>query len=311
MAPAQHPTMEVLDAKALRIFMAVVRFGSIRSAAEHLDVAPSVVSRQIADTERNIGLPLFDRTSRGVQLTDAGELVLEHGRRVLEDSGLLAEQLGELKGVQQGRIRLCCGEGFLGDLIEHGLKPFVSVYPAIRYNVQLGSTETVLESIANGDADIGVAYNPIVDTRVRSLAISRQPLCLVAPLGHRLLGRPQLWLRECLDGPYALLGKGAGVTQLVGRVAADRGLAMAPLLETPSIDVLRRFVTAGLGVTFLPSFAVSTELSRAALGAVELSDPLLFEASAHLMVKARRRLPASVDRLAGYLASEMHAFKGM
>lgn len=302
--------METLDAKALRMFMAVVRFGSIRSAAEHLGVAPSVVSRQIADTEKNIGLPLFDRTSRGVELTDAGELVLEHGKRVLEDNGLLSEQLDQLRGVQQGRIRLCCGEGFLGDLIEHGLKPFVTVYPTIRYGVALGSSEVVLDSVANGDADIGIAYNPVIDIRVRSLAISRQPLCIVAPLGHRLLSKPQVALEDCLAGTeYALLSKGHGVTQLVGRVAANCGVAVTPLIETASIDALRRFVLAGLGVTFLPKFAVSTELLRSAFGVAELSDPLLSEASAHLMVKARRRLPASVDRLAGYLAAEMTAFK--
>ncbi|AVH45434.1 LysR family transcriptional regulator [Agrobacterium tumefaciens] len=302
--------METLDAKALRMFMAVVRHGSIRSAAEHLDVAPSVVSRQVAETERNIGLALFDRTSRGVSLTDAGELVLEHGKRVLEDSGLLAEQLDQLRGVQQARIRLCCGEGFLGDLIEHGLASFIKVYPTIRYSMTLGSTEAVLDNVANGDVDIGIAYNPLIDTRIRSLAISRQPLCLVAPLGHRLLNQTQVTLAECLAAsPYALLGKGHGVTQLVGRVAADCGSAVAPLVETPSIDVLRRFVTAGLGVTFLPRFAVATELQRSALGVVELGDPLLAEASAHLMVKARRRLPASVERLAGYLAAEMSAFK--
>lgn len=302
--------METLDAKALRMFMAVVRFGSIRSAAEHLGVAPSVVSRQIADTEKNIGLSLFDRTSRGVGLTDAGELVLEHGKRVLEDNGLLSEQLDQLRGVQQGRIRLCCGEGFLGDLIEHGLKPFVTVYPTIRYGIALGSTENVLDSVANGDTDIGIAYNPIIDVRVRSMAISRQPLCLVAPLGHRLLNRPQVALEECLAGAqYAMLSKGHGVTQLVGRVAANCGVAVTPLIETPSIDALRRFVAAGLGVTFLPRFAVSTELLRSAFGVAELSDTLLSEASAHLMVKARRRLPASVDRLAGYLAAEMTAFK--
>jgi DNA-binding transcriptional LysR family regulator len=302
--------METMDAKALRMFMAVVRFGSIRSAAEHLNVAPSVVSRQIADTEKNIGLPLFDRTSRGVGLTDAGELVFEHGKRILEDNGLLSEQLDQLKGVQQRRIRLCCGEGFLGDLIEHGLKPFVTVYPAIRYDVRLGSTESLLDSVANGDTDIGIAYNPAIDVRVRSLAISRQPLCLVAPLGHPLLSNPQVALENCLAGAqYALLSKGHGVTQLVSRVAANCGAAVTPLIETPSIDALRRFVVAGLGVTFLPKFAVSTELLRSALGVVELSDPLLSEASAHLMVKARRRLPTSVDRLAGYLAAEMTAFK--
>ncbi|YBV93904.1 LysR family transcriptional regulator (plasmid) [Phyllobacteriaceae bacterium JZ32] len=301
--------METLDAKALRIFMAVVRFGSIRSAAENMHVAPSVVSRQITETERDLGLPLFDRTSRGVELTDAGQLVLEHARRVVEDHGLLAEQLDQLRAIQQGRVRICCGEGFLGDLIENGLKSFVSVYPTIRYEVQLGSTEHILDGVANGDTDIGIAYNPPIDTRIRSLAISRQPLCFVAPPDHPLLAHGQVALEECLDSPCAMLSKGHGVTQLVERVAAERGVAIAPLIETRSIDILRRFVSAGLGVTFLPEFAVTTELSRNVLGAVELSDPLLFEASAHLMVKARRRLPASVEKLATYLASQMSAFK--
>ncbi len=302
--------METLDAKALRMFTAVVRTGSIRSAAEHLHVAASVVSRQIAETEKNVGLPLFERSSRGVGLTDAGRLVLEHAQRVIEDSNLLSEQLDQLRSVQQARIRICCGEGFLGDMIEHGLKSFVSIYPTVAYSLTLGSTDDVLDTVANGDTDIGIAYNPVIDTRIRSLAISRQPLCLVAPNGHPLLERKTVLLRDCLaECRYALLSKGHGVTQLVGRVAADCGVAVAPLVETPSIDVLRRFVMAGLGVTFLPHFAVTTELTRSALGVVELSDPLLSQASAHLLVKSRRRLPASVERLASHLAVEMAAFK--
>lgn len=301
--------MEILDAKALRMFIAVARTGSIRSAAEHLNVAASVVSRQIADTEKNVGLPLFERSSRGVELTDAGTLVLEHAQRVIEDSGLLSEQLDQLRSVQQARIRICCGEGFLGDMIEHGLRTFVNIYPTVAFSLTLGSTDDVLDNVANGDTDIGIAYHPVIDTRVRSLAISRQPLCLVAPMGHPLLEREAVTLSDCLArGRYALLSEGHGVTQLVGRVAADHGVAVAPLVETPSIDVLRRFVMAGLGMTFLPRFAVATELSRSALGVVELSDPLLSQASAHLLVKSRRRLPASVERLASHLAGELTAF---
>lgn len=271
--------------------------------------APSVVSRQIADIERDVGLALFERTTRGVVLTDAGTLVLEHGKRVVEDHSLLAEQLDQLRGLQQASVRICCGEGFLPDLVEHGLKQFAAIYPAVKYDLTLGSTDNVLDSIANGDADIGIAYNPVLDTRMRSLAISRQPLCLVAPLGHPLLLRAEVSLAECLASPCAMLRKGHGVTQLVGRVAADNGLAVAPVVETASIDALRRFVNAGLGVTFLPKFAVSTELSRQALGVVELSDSAFSDASAHLIVRARRRLPTSVDRLAGCLAKEMVAFQ--
>ncbi|MFK0684490.1 LysR family transcriptional regulator [Ochrobactrum sp. BD67] len=301
--------METLDAKELRMFMAVVRIGSIRGAAEHVNVAPSVVSRQIAETERKIGLPLFERNARGMALTEAGELVLEHSRRVLEEHGLLREQLGFLKGVQQRRMRILCGEGFLADILQHGLGSFVGIYPDVQYDLQLGGTQSVLDGIANGDSDIGIAYNPLTDARVRSLAISKQPLCVVAPPGHPVLAKERLELADCAGLPNALLGPGHGITQLVTRVAADRGFAISPLVETTSIDVLRRFVIAGLGISFLPRFAVSTELAREAVAIRELSDPLLAEASAHLMVRARRRLPLSVERLSGFLANNMTAFR--
>lgn len=301
--------METLDAKELRMFMAVVRIGSIRGAAEHVNVAPSVVSRQIAETERKIGLTLFERNARGMALTEAGELVLEHSRRVLEEHSLLREQLGFLKGVQQRRVRILCGEGFLADILQHGLGSFVRIYPDVQYDLQLGGTESVLDGIANGDADIGIAYNPLTDARVRSLAISKQPLCVVAPPDHPVLAKDRLELADCAGLPNALLGPGHGITQLVTRVAADRGFAISPLVETTSIDVLRRFVIAGLGISFLPRFAVSTELAREAVAIRELSDPLLAEASAHLMVRARRRLPLSVERLSGFLANNMAAFR--
>ncbi|MCX2697553.1 MULTISPECIES: LysR family transcriptional regulator [Ochrobactrum] len=301
--------METLDAKELRMFMAVVRFGSIRAAAEHVRVAPSVVSRQIAETERNIGLPLFERTARGMTLTEAGELVLEHSRRVLEEHSLLTEQLGFLKGVQQRRVRILCGEGFLADVLQYGLGSFVKIYPDVQYDLQLGGTQTVLDGIANGDADIGIAYNPLMDARVRSLAISKQSLCVVTPPHHALLTKAKLELADCAGIANALLAPGHGITQLVTRVAADRGFVISPLVETTSIDVLRRFVIAGLGISFLPRFAVSTELARNAVAVRELSDPLLAEASAHLLVRARRRLPLSVERLSGFLANNMAAFR--
>ena len=302
--------MEILDAKALRIFMAVVRCGSIRSGADHLSIAPSIVSRQVADIERNVGLPLFDRSSRGVALTDAGALVLDHGKRVLEDGGLLEEQLAQLKGGHQGRVRISCGEGFLADLVEHGLASFVDVYPSIRYSVHLGGTEGVMRAVIEGDVDIGIAYNPLIEPKIRSLSISRQPLCTILHPSSPLAAASTMSLAECMSLPCALLGKGHGVTDLVGRVAANHSLALAPLVETSSLDVLRRFVVAGLGVTYLPRFAVATELARGTVEAVELSDPLLNEASAHLLVKARRRLPHSVERLASHLATTMSAFKG-
>lgn len=302
--------MNALDPKALRYFVAVARIGSIRRAAEHMDLAPSVVSRAVADIEGQLGLQVFERTARGVRLTEAGQLVLDHARRMVDDRDLLSEQLDQLRGVQQGLVRIVCGEGFISDLIANGLRSFVEIYPTIRFSVHLGSTDGVLDAVSNGETDVGIVYNPVIDTRIKSVAISRQPLCLIAQAGHPLLQTRPVSLSQCLGEPCALLVQGHGVRQLVGRVAADAGMALAPVVETPSIDVLRRFVLAGLGVTFLPRFALTAELPSGLIGAAELADPSLAEASSHLIVRAGRRLPLSVDRLVGHLSRAMMAFVG-
>jgi DNA-binding transcriptional LysR family regulator len=267
------------------------------------------VSRQIADIEHRFGLPVFERTARGVVLTEAGQLLAEHAKRMVEDEELLREQLGHLKGIRQGLVRICCGEGFVADMIANGLKTFARVYPRIRFTVELAGTTGVLEAVSNGDADVGLVYNPVIDTSIRSIAIARQPLAAITPPNHALLERSSISLADTLASPCALLVQGHGVRQLVGRVAADRGLALSPVLETPSIDVLRQFVAAGLGITYLPRFAVATELARGAVGLIELTDTPLVEASAHIIVRARRRLPVSVEQLVSHLAREMVAFQ--
>lgn len=272
-------------------------------------LAPSIVSRQITEIERQAGMALFDRSSRGVALTEAGDLLHEHSNRLLEEHGLLIEQLDQLRNVQQAKVRIWCGEGFLADLVEHGIRPFSQVYPSVRYSVHFGGTAEVAEAIFDGNADIGIVYHPVADIRVRSLSIRRQPLCVVLPEGHALSGRVHATLEECLSYPIALLDPGHGVTQLVTRVAANAGYAIAPALETNSIDMLRRFVGAGLGITFLPNFAVASELDVGSLLAVPLSDATLADATAHVLVRSRRRLPQSVERLATYIANEMLAFR--
>lgn len=298
-----------MDTRALRHFLAVFLTGSIRAAADHINIAPSAVIRQIADVEHRLGLPLFERSARGVVLTEAGQLLAEHAKRMVEDEELLREQLGRLKGIGQGLVRICCGEGFVADMVANGLKTFARVYPHIRFTVDLAGTTGVLQTVSNGDADVGLVYNPVIDTSIRSIAIARQPLAVVTPPDHPLLERSSVSLAETLTSPSALLIQGHGVRQLVGRVAADRGLALSPVLETPSIDVLRQFVGAGLGITYLPRFAVANELARGGVGIVSLTDTLLIEASAHIIVRARRRLPVSVEQLVSHLAREMVAFQ--
>ena len=271
-------------------------------------MAASAVSRQITDLEARLGLPLLERLSRGVVPTEAGVAIAEYAQQQMEDGDRLVDYLKQLHGLRQGAVRIHCGEGFVGDLLENALQPFSETYPRIRLQLLLGTTPDILGAVAESTTDIGLAYNPPSHTGVRSAAISRQPMCLIAGPGHSRRDDAGVELRSLASEPMALLTMQHGIRQLIGRAEADLGLRLVPDLESNSIDVLRRFVMSGRGATLLPRFAAASEIADGRLCAVPLSDPLLAGASAHLLVRSQRRLPSAVEHMVTFLTTRMQAF---
>ena len=297
-----------LDSRLLRYVLAVVREGSIRKAADTLNVAASAVSRQISDLEVRLGLPLLERLPRGVIPTEAGKAIAEHARQQLEDGDQLLDYLKQLHGLRLGAVRVSCGEGFIGDFLDNGVPPFSDIYPNTRLQLTLGGTQDIMAAVAEGQADIGLVYNPLAHIGVRSVAIARQPLHMMVAPANPLSGRKRVSLESVAREPVALLSAKHGIRQLLARVEADRGFHLVPHIEATSIDVVRRSAMANRGITFLPPFAASAEIAGNRLVAVPLTDELLMGASAHLVVRSQRRLPTAVEQLVGHLATRMHAF---
>jgi DNA-binding transcriptional LysR family regulator len=299
-----------MNDRMLKYFLATVRAGSVRGAAEALNVAASAVSRQIIEMETAIGQALLERGPRGVVPTEAGRAVAEHAQRQADEMRVLEDRLRRLQGVQEGSVRICCGGGFLVDLLDQGLAGFATEYPGVTFKVTLGTTDGILAAVAQGEADIGMAYNPPAHPDVRSIVSARQPLLAVMPLDHpmRPTASPVL-LRTFATEPAALLPPDHGVRQLLGRVEADGGFRLIPRLETGSFELHRRFIAAGLGVGFLPHFVIAGELKAGTLRAVPLRDPILSEVRSHLLLRSGRRLPEATRRLVDHLAQQLIAFQ--
>jgi DNA-binding transcriptional LysR family regulator len=292
--------------RGLRYFLAVVRTGSIRAAADSLHVAASAVSRQIAEMEAACGSLLLERLPRGVIPTDAGKIVAEHARQQADETARLEDRLRRLRGVQQGTVGIWCGGGFVPDLMDNGLASFASAHPGIAFRVSLDTTQRILAAIAAGDADIGIAFNPPAHPDAHALVVSRQPIvAILRPDQAPPAGPGPTALRDFVATPAALLPATHGVRQLLGRVEADGGFRLAMRLETGSFELQRRFVLAGLGAAFLPAFAAATELREGRFVAVALNDPLLLQATVHLLVRSGRRLPAAVHELASWMAGHL------
>jgi len=302
--------MDTLDPRFLREFLCVAQEGSIRRAASRLNVATSAISRKITDVEARLGVVLLERSAQGVHLTDAGQMLREHALHQQDEQAFLLDQLGRF-GKGEGRhVRIAVGEGFTADLMQNGLSPLAAAHPDLRFRIDQAGTDALQDRVVLGDADIGIAYNPSPSEAVRSLAVGRQPLCAIVPTGSPLASRASVPLAEMLQQPLGLLDSRHAIRALVGRAAGDQGLLLHPQIETSSITLLIRYVSAGMGGTFLPRFSVSIQAARGELAIVPVEEASLQQVSAHLMVRARRRLPKSVELTAEFLARRMVAFQG-
>ncbi|SIT16375.1 transcriptional regulator, LysR family [Paracoccus saliphilus] len=302
--------MEGPSNRFLREFLIVAQEGSIRRAAERLNIAPSAVSRKLADAETRLGVTLLERSSQGIVLTDAGRLVREHALHMRDEQTFLLDQLGRFRESGGQPVRIAVGEGFAADLMQNGLAPLGLAHPQLRFRTDLAGTEEIQRRVIDGEADIGIAYNPVPTERTASLAIARQPLCAIVPAGSPLARRERIPLAEMLALPVAMLDARHAIRTLVGRAASDQGLALRPQVETSSIAALIRYVGAGMGGTFLPRFSASIQAARGEVAIVDLDEESLQHVSAHLMVRARRRLPSPAALTAEYLAAHMVAFRG-
>ncbi|VVE45400.1 LysR family transcriptional regulator [Pandoraea commovens] len=301
-----------INESRLSYLFEAVQCGTVRAAADRLDIAPSAVSRQIALLEAELALPLIERHKRGVHLTQAGRLLMEYYREQRAHQEDLLAKLQEVRGLRRGHIRLAVGEGFVSDLMGAPLQFFCKRYPDITLTLDLAGTNEVMRLVAEDDADIGLVYNPPAEPKIVSRAQLAQPVHAIVAPGSPLIAKADklgtLTLDALYDVPLALMHGAYGTRQLMELAEQSEKHRLVPTVTTNSISVLKHFVRAGLGATFLPTFAVSQEIDAGVLRALPIDHPILNSAEAHLITRAGRRLSGAANRLLTHLASKMEAF---
>jgi DNA-binding transcriptional LysR family regulator len=298
------------DHERLHYLREAVSLGSIRGAAERLNVNPSTVSRQIAMLERQVASPLLERLGRGVRATEAGQLLVEYARLQTSARDDTLAKLAELKALKSGHIALALGEGFIGDLLGGPLQEFCQRFPHLRLSLEIAGTDGVTQAVIDGEAQIGLVYFPPADPRLHSHAIIRQPVCAIVQLAHplRKLGR-QPTLSDLVGYPVAELRGSYGTQQLMRMAATAERISFSPVVRTNSFQVLKSFVCAGLGISFMPAFAATRELRDGEAIALPIDHPVLKSAAAHLITRHGRRLPPAALALLQHLIKRMKAFE--
>lgn len=275
-----------LHSSLLQQLDAVARAGSIRGAAERLHVAASSINRRLIQLEESLGVALFARTSQGMRLTAAGEIVIAHVRQTLREEARMARRLQEVMGLRGARVRVSAVQGLTDGLLPRLILTFHDLHPVVQVTVRARIAGDVETDLANGDADIGLAYALPDTAGLPDSRPFRTRLGAVVAPRHPLAARSDLRLSD-LDGwPLAIADETLSIHPLITDAFDRAGLRLTPRYQTNSVGMLKYLTTTGATVTFLSRIDVDEDLRTGRL----LWIPILGqELRSHDLRLARRR----------------------
>lgn len=291
----------------LRYFDEVVRSGSIRKASERLHIAASAVSRAIAQLEVDLDIELFERASRGMVLTPAGELYLNYVRRALLDEQRVRGELQGMRGLQTGHIRIASIEGLIADVVTDSIVSFRERYPRIDFDLSVGGSTFVTKAVrarevdigitAKSDQGLGVVVAERIEERLQAVLTPSHP----AAMGE--VSMRQLILSESI----AIPDQNSAIRHQLDAFCRQEGIALKPALVTNSIDVLRSFARLGGGVTFLPRLAFRRDLAEGTLIGLSLRDTGVPVATVDICIPAGWRLSFAAITYLSFFQAELAA----
>ena len=285
---------------------AVARAGSIRKAAEKLHVASTALNRMILELEEQAGTPLFGRLPRGVRLTAAGEVLVHTVRRSLSDLRSAQSQIEQLRGLVRGTVRLGCAESVATDLIPSAVAQHQAQHPGVQFQVVSGVTHHLVQLLGQDEVELVLVHDPAPSDDLQVISRLHQPLCAMVRPDHPLAGRTSLRLAECQPYAVALGDHSFGSRRLLDAVMARSRIAMRPMIEASTVQLLKEFTRQTGAISFQFEIGTLQEKRRGELVSIPLVDAALGRSELVLAVREGRRLPSAtlsfVELLVGRLA---------
>ncbi|NOS98394.1 MAG: CysB family HTH-type transcriptional regulator [Methylotenera sp.] len=234
---------------------------NITSAAEVLFTSQPGVSKQIQLFEEEIGLQVFLRNGKRLTgITEPGRLILSLAAKMMHDVDNIKRVGDEFSNIEVGTLTIATTHTQARYRLPPAIKAFMTAYPHVKLNIHQGNPSQVAEQVANGDADIGIATEYISDfENLLCLPCYQWNRCVVVPHGHPLLQEGLLTLEKLAEYPLITYDFGYTGGSLVSKTFSDANLSPNVVLTAIDADVIKTYVTLGLGVGLLAKMAYDAE----------------------------------------------------
>ncbi|MEU8529688.1 MULTISPECIES: LysR family transcriptional regulator [Streptomyces] len=267
-APLAH---RVPDLGALELLLAVARHGSLGRAAREVGITQPAASSRIRSMERQLGVALVDRSPRGSRLTDAGALVTDWARRIVEAAEAFDAGAQALRGRRDSRLRVAASMTIAEYLLPGWLIALRAERPDTAVSLHAGNSAAVAERLLADEADLGFVEGLAVPDGLEGAVVAHDRLVVVAAPSHRWARRRgPLTAAELSATPLILRERGSGTRQVLDAALAEQGGLAEPLLELASTTAVKAAAVSGAGPAVLSELAVTEELASRRLVEIPL-----------------------------------------
>lgn len=249
-----------MDLFQLQSFLRVAEEGNVTRAAAGLYLTQPAVTQHVRALERELGVALFERTGRGMRLTQAGAILRDYARRSMALLDECREAIADLEAGSRGRLVLGAGVTTSIFHLPAWLRAFQEAYPGIEVVVRTGRSREIADLVIEREIDIGLVTSPVRHPDLRVLELYEEEIVLVTPREHLLAGRT-VPAAAMADAPLILFPQGTGFREYLDRVLSEGGIPARVQMESDSVEAIKSLVAVGLGISFLPEAAVAAELA--------------------------------------------------
>jgi DNA-binding transcriptional LysR family regulator len=285
-------TLPDLSARQLEAVLALAEYGSFVAAAAHLRISQPALTRSVKRLEAALGVRLFERSTRRVQITAAGREFAAVAERMLADLGITVQSVREVSEERRGLVVISSVMSVAGGLLPGIVAAYRADRPGVEIHVREGVHATVIEDVRSGVADFGIGYVDELPEFAVGTALGRETFCAVVPARHKLAAKRQVSLPDLAGQPIVALPTESRTRRTIDAAAATAGLTLRQMVTVTQIATLLGLVGAGVGVGLVPKGAVLGPMGRG-LRVIPLGPPILVRRLGLIALREREPTPAA------------------
>ena len=275
--------------RQLQALVLVGRHESVSRAAEEMHVTQPAISAQLRALEELAGTALTRKVGRNIQLTAAGEVMLQFSERILQLWEQAGDELGELQGVSSGTLRI--GAVVTAEhLLPSMLVKFTTERPNVRMKLHVGNRSEIVAMLSRKEIDLAIMGTPPREFRINAARFAHHPMAFVASPRHPLMKKKRVTLDDVVQANLLVRERGSGTRTTVERVFKDAGHTLHFGSEVSSNEAIKSMVAAGLGVGFVSVHACALEFEAGLIDILPMKESPV-EGSWHVMHLVDQPLP--------------------